>query len=123
PILAVSQDAGDTWNYPDFIYTKLKQVVDPTAVSGNFLGASCIGKSTKAICVAAGGYCRDLGCNLENPLIALSTNGGKTWSYPDSVFKDLPLKIDPDFRIGFFRSISCSGDENNNFCVASGQYV
>jgi hypothetical protein len=73
PILAVSRDAGNTWNYPDLIYTKLKQLVDPSAVSANFYGTSCFGKGPHATCVAAGGYCLDRGCNFENPLIELSS--------------------------------------------------
>ncbi len=122
PFLAVSRDAGSTWTYPDFIYTKLKTLVDPTFVSGNFLGTSCIGKGKKAICMAAGGYCRDVGCSFENPLISVSTDGGKSWAYPPSVFENLTTKIDPQFQLGFFRDISCSGNENYNFCVAAGQY-
>ena len=122
PFIAVSRDAGSTWTYPDFIYTKLKVVVDPKFVSGIFLGTSCTGKGRKAICVAAGGYCRDSGCSSENPLIALSTNGGKSWTYPPSVYTDLMTKIDPKFQLGFFRDISCTGDENYSFCMAAGQY-
>lgn len=124
PFIAVSRDAGSNWDYPDFIYTKLKTVVDPRAVSGNFSSTSCTGKGKHSICVAAGNYCLDnTGCSFVNPLIAVSTNGGKSWSYPPSVYEDLKTKIDPQFQIGLFRDVSCSGDGDYNFCVAQGQYA
>lgn len=122
PFIAVSRDAGSTWNYPDFIYTKLKKLVDPKFTSGNFLGASCTGKGKHAICVAAGTYCQSVGCSNGNPLIAVSKNGGKSWTYPPSVFSDLTTKIDPNYQLGLFRDVSCTGNENYNICIATGQY-
>ena len=120
PFLALSRNGGDSWTYPDFIYTKLKTVVDPNFVGGTFDGASCIGTGKHAICTAAGNYCNK--SQLCFPLLALSTNGGKTWSYPPSVYSNLMSIIDPGFRFGFFSSVSCSGIPENNFCTAAGQY-
>jgi hypothetical protein len=122
PLLAISRDAGAYWDYPDFIYTKLKALVDPTFYSGSFNSASCSGEGKEAFCVAAGSYCRDKGCSFANPLIATSINGGKSWLFPASVYSNLTTKIDPDFKYGFFRSVSCSGDLPDTFCVAAGQY-
>ena len=122
PFIAVSRDAGSTWHYPRFIYTKLKKLVDAKFTSGNFLGTSCIGKGKQAICVAAGTYCQSTGCSNGNPLIAVSTNGGKSWTYPISVFKDLTLRIDPKYELGLFRDVNCTGNENHNLCIATGQY-
>jgi len=120
PLIGLSQDGGNSWTYPDFIYTKLKTVVDAQFQGGNFDGASCIGSGKKGICLAAGGYCRK--DQLCFPLIALSTNGGKTWSYPASVYSNLLNLVDSHFRYGFFSDISCKGTAEHNFCVASGQY-
>ena len=120
PFLAISRNGGDTWTYPDYIYTKLKTVVDPDFIGGSFEGASCIGTGKQAICTAAGIYCnKNQYCF---PLVALSSNGGKTWSYPPSVFSNLLSVIAPDFKFGFFSGINCSGIPDNNFCTAAGQY-
>lgn len=120
PMLSITKNGGATWTYPDFIYTKLKTLVDPDFVGGTFDGASCIDGGKSGLCVAAGNYCRKDGKCF--PLIALTTNGGKTWSYPRSVYSDLFTIIDPNFRFGFFNDISCQGKAEHNFCVASGQY-
>jgi hypothetical protein len=120
PFLALSRDGGDTWTYPPFIYTKLKTIVDPDFVGGTFDGASCIGSGKKTICTAAGNYCnKQQSCF---PLLVLSTNGGKNWSYPPSVYSILTSVIDPNFKLGLFSSVSCSGIPENNFCTAAGQY-
>ena len=120
PLIAISKDAGDSWTFPDFIYTKLKSVVDADFVGGNFDGASCIGKGKKTICLASGQYCDKAKACF--PLMALSTNGGKTWSYPPSVFSNLSAVIDPAFNSGLLSDVNCSGTDNNNFCIAAGQY-
>lgn len=120
PWLALTKNGGLTWSYPDFIYTKLKTLVDPDFVGGTFDGASCIGSGKTGICVAAGNYCRKDG--LCFPLIARSANGGKTWSYPPSVYSNLLTIINPNFTFGFFSDISCKGTPDYNFCMASGQF-
>jgi len=121
PFLAISRDGGETWSYPDFIYTKLKTLVDSDFVGGVFDGTSCIGTGKDAICTAAGNYCDKN--QICYPLLALSTNGGKTWSYPPSVYKNLPLILGPGFTRGFFNNVSCSGIANHNFCSAAGQFL
>lgn len=120
PILAISRDGGNSWRYPPFIYTKLKTLVDPNFAGGTFDGASCIGTGKTAICTAAGSYCNKT--NMCFPLLASSSDGGKTWAYPPSIYSNLPSVIDPGFKFGLFSSVSCSGIATNNFCTAAGQY-
>ena len=120
PFLALTKDGGNSWSYPDFIYTKLKTLVDPNFLAGTFDGASCIGSGNKTICIAAGNYCNKT--NECFPLLAQSSNGGKTWSYPSSVYSNLTSVIDLNYTRGIFSEVSCSGVENNNFCIAAGQY-
>lgn len=120
PLIALSRNGGLSWTYPDFIYTKLKTLVDPLATAATFDGASCIGTGKTGLCLAAGQYCRDDGSCF--PLIASSTNGGKTWSYPPSVYSNLKTVISPQFKGGFFSDVSCQGNPTRNFCMASGQY-
>lgn len=120
PVLTVSRDGGNTWTYPDFIYTKLKTIVDPEAIGGTFEGASCTGTGKKGICIAAGEYCRKGGICF--PLIAVSNNGGKSWSYPSTVYQNLTSTIDPNFKNGYFNNASCSGSVDYSFCIAAGQY-
>lgn len=128
PFLALTKDGGQNWSYPPAIYTKLKTLVDPNFRQGTFYGATCTDRGNHSICIAAGEYCIDKFCTNVFPLVALTTDGGKTWSYPSSVHTDLTIKIDPNFLRGFFSSVSCTGinanigTEGDSFCVASGQY-
>lgn len=121
PFLVVTRDGGNSWHYPDFIYTKLKTVVDPNFVQGAFIGSSCTGSGSKSICTAVGYYCNDRFCNNIFPLLALSTNGGKNWSYPPSIYSNLTSSIDPDYKRALLSDVSCSGVAHHSFCVASGQ--
>lgn len=123
PLVALTKDGGQTWTYPPFIYTKLKTLVDPNFVRGVFESASCIDNGKKSICMAAGSYCTDQFCNNMFPLLAVTTDGGKTWSYPSSIFANLSSIVDPNFLTGFFSSVSCSGESESSFCVAAGQYT
>lgn len=126
PLLAVTRNGGDTWSYPPFIYTKLRTVVNPNAITGTFDSASCSGNGSTALCVAAGNFCLlsnpDSGCDLM-PLVALSNNGGKNWSYPSAVYTNLATKIDASFKSGFFNSVSCHTTATRSLCVAGGQYT
>ena len=122
PLIAVSRDGGNNWNYPKFIHTKLKTLVDPNARNSAFLGSSCTGGGSKSICVAAGYYCLGKHCPISIPLLATSKDGGKTWSYPPSVFKNLTSSIDPTFQSGVFQDVHCSGAADHNFCIATGRF-
>lgn len=119
PVLSISRDGGRTWTWPDFIFTKLKTVVDPLFVNGTFDATTCMGTGKTGICMAAGSYCRNDMCF---PLIAVSTNGGKSWFYPPSVYSNLMTTVDPQFRYGLFSDVSCKGNADHSLCIASGQY-
>lgn len=128
PFLALTKNGGQNWSYPPAIYTKLKTLVDPNFKQGTFYGATCTDRGNHTICIAAGEYCNDKFCTNIFPLLALTSDGGKTWSYPPSVHTDLTIKIDPNFLRGFFSDVSCTGinanigTEGDSFCIASGQY-
>ena len=107
PLLASSQNDGETWKYTIKSDTPLL----PTDFNnGHFSSSSCSGLH----CVAVGNYYKPNVYNF-NPLVANSIDGGKTWAYTlDSTKPDLP----PDFQNGMFNAVSCSGV----YCVAVGLY-
>lgn len=123
PLLALTKNSGQDWTYPPFIYTKLKTLVDPDFKVGVFNGTTCIDTGKNSICMAAGNYCTDTFCEKSFPLIAITSDGGKTWRYPPSVFQNLTTKIDPNYLRGFFNDISCTGTGAYSFCIAGGQYT
>lgn len=122
PMLALTKDGGQTWTYPRFIFTKLKTLVNPDFRSGRFNGASCYEKNKESTCMAAGEFCAGHFCEKKFPLIAVTKDGGKTWSYPASVFDSLTTRIDPNYLHGTFNDIHCSGVKEHSFCVATGEY-
>jgi hypothetical protein len=119
PLIAVTRDNGNTWSYPSFIYTKLKTLVDNEFFAGTFDSASCIGKGDEAICTAAGNYCTNIACF---PLLATSSDSGKTWSYPPSIYSNLTSIISPEFAYGILSSVSCGGIAEHHLCIAAGQF-
>jgi hypothetical protein len=122
PLIALTKDGGQNWSYPRFIYTKLKTLVNPNFRTGKFNGATCYEKATDSICMAAGDFCIDRSCSRMFPLIGVTKDGGKTWTYPSSVFENLNLKIDPNLTAATFNDISCSGIKEHSFCIATGEY-
>ena len=122
PLLALTKDGGQNWTYPPYIYTKLKTIVDPNFRTGKFNGATCIDKAKNSICMAAGDFCTDRSCGKKFPLIAATKDGGKTWDYPSSVYKNLTVKINPAYLRGAFNDVSCSGTKEHSFCLASGEF-
>ncbi|GEM_PF-5653706 len=122
PLVVITRDGGNTWIYPDDILKQIKSTI-PNFVRGNFSSVSCTGTSKKGICVASGRFCTDEDCDVSYPLIAASNDGGKSWIFPTSIFKNLKLAIDPKFAHGLLSSVSCSGDEDHSYCQASGEYV
>ena len=109
PLLAVSQDSGTAWIYPDSITSPVLTTY-PFNQNGYFASASCSGN----ICIAAGGY--DDG-STGRPLLALSQNSGATWTYPDSITN--PIFVPNTFLGGGFTGASCSGST----CIAVGNYT
>ena len=101
-ILTQSSDGGLTWSYPSSITSQSPDIGDDTA----FYSASC-----------SGNYCVAVGKNKNEkhtiPLLAQSSDGGATWSYPTSIASQFPGVV----NVAFFLSVSCSG----NYCVAVGE--
>lgn len=108
PLLALTTDAGSTWTYPEDI-TNLT-VTPAFGSNGQLLSASC----HDSTCIAVGFY-SDINA-IRRPLLALSTDTGSTWSFPENMTQPT---ITPAFSSGNFRGVSCEG----NTCFASGTYV
>lgn len=94
PLIVRGTDAGKTW--------KVIQI-SGSPVKGSFQSVSC----SKKICVA-GGQDVTLASGSQPPLLAQSSDKGKTWSVIH-IADLLP-------QDGFFQSVSCS----NEVCVAAG---
>ncbi|MFC3909187.1 hypothetical protein ACFORL_08900 [Legionella dresdenensis] len=106
PLLAASQDSGNTWSYAADVSSTSLPV--PFVYGGFNGGASCSGNT----CIATGYY--DDGTVIL-PLLALSQDGGVTWTYPTDIRTALPSP----FNYGFFgKGASCSG----SVCIAGGTY-
>jgi hypothetical protein len=65
-------------------------------------------------CIAVGHYATATKNNL--PLLALSSNSGKSWSYPSTILSNLPLQAK---NAGVFSAVSC----NSKICIAVGESV
>lgn len=110
PLLALSTDNGSSWSYPKSIYSDALPSVFLTGYLTG--GASCHGD----LCIAAGaGLYFD---KNDRPLLALSKDGGNTWSYPKSIYSNATLP--KPFYYGNLEDggASCSG----NTCIAGGFY-
>lgn len=85
PLLANSQNNGATWSYS--VYRNVPNYptsVGDSLVSGDFTTVTCVSKN----CIAAGSYNNG---TTTYPLLAISTNGGVTWTYKiNSLYPALP---------------------------------
>ncbi|MBI2785765.1 MAG: hypothetical protein HYX60_05440 [Legionella longbeachae] len=118
PLLALSQDSGTTWTYPESITAPVftPNNTYPFSVNGGlFTSASCTGSSCTAV-----GYYYDENF-IQRPLLALSLNSGTNWTYPESITAPVftPSNTYP-FSVngGLFTNASCTG----NSCTAVGYY-
>lgn len=108
PLVGVSTNAGETWSYPP-------EITNPNTIpafngKGVLLLSSCDGST----CISGGQY-RDTS-NTDRPLLALSTNAGTTWSYPEAITN---LTTTPAFSgNGRLESGYC----HDRICITSGQY-
>lgn len=104
PLLA--QSTTGTWSYPSTILSNFP--VTPSYITPFFYANSCSG----SICTAAGAD--DEGVN---PLLAVTTDSGVTWTYPIGSTGTWPSDISNN--TGAFYGTSCSG----NWCIAAGYYA
>lgn len=107
PLLALSQDAGNTWHYPDAItHAALPSPFKKGSLGG---GVACDGP----LCIACGHYNDN---KKRRPLLALTQDEGRTWRYPaDITTTSLPK---PLTRGSLDGGISCSA----KLCIATGTY-
>lgn len=110
PLLAISQNSGTTWSYPEsiaaIVFTPNLHPFDNLAF---LFGASCYDN----MCIASGQY-RSGG--VRRPLLAVSQDSGSNWIFPGSITE--PVFTD-EFINGVLSSASCSGSA----CIAVGKYV
>lgn len=105
PVLAVSIDGGDTWNYK---VEKLNNLPVGFTSNGSFESVSC----SDDLCVAAGFYFFN---SIRYPMLIESTNGGVTWVYK----VERGLNTPPSFsNQGRFTNVECDDDQ----CGAIGRY-
>lgn len=111
PLLAVTQDAGDSWIYPVAVVAPV--LTYQYGQSGNFQAASCYNNT----CIAVGDY-RDTSHKRRN-LLAFSQNSGSSWRFADTI-SDLvfTLNTNPYLDNASLRSANC----NKNMCVTVGYY-
>jgi hypothetical protein len=119
PLLAVSQNLGDSWIYPDSINAPVFTPTNPNQFEdkGVFYGASC----NSSLCIAVGKGEDTLSRN--RPLMALSKDAGNTWTYPQQVNAPVfqpdnvswPFINSPTNRLN---SASCT----ETLCIAAGTY-
>lgn len=116
PLLAVSQNAGISWSFPANISIPVFTPVDTNPFSaGYFNSTSC----SRDLCIAVGAY-TDTN-TVTRPLLALSQDGGTTWTYPEVITAPVfePVNSNPFSATGVFNAASCDGST----CIASGSYV
>ena len=108
PLLAVSNDSGATWSFPNAI----TQPNTSPAFSSNGILQTVYCSTNK--CLFVGSY--NDNNNIARPLIGLTYDKGSSWSFPASVTQPSLTPAFADFGILF--GISCSGIT----CVSSGEY-
>ena len=100
PLLAVTKDSGQHWTYPTSI-----QNLPACTTSATLYSPSCSGN----LCIAAGEFETE---EFRRPLLAISHTGGSTWSYPSTIYQNVPQQSNS----AVFESASCSG----TLCIATG---
>lgn len=110
PLAATSSNAGRTWSYT--INATTPQLPSDFFAGDNnyFYGVSCSGN----ICIAAGSYLKD--STTSAPLLAASSDGGKTWTY--RINSTYPVLVGDTMDNGYFNTASCQG----TYCMAAGGY-
>lgn len=121
PLIAVGKNNLNSWFYPDNVFTDLTTRVDSNFRNGSLYGSSCSGFRSNATCIASGEYRTSAN---QYPLLALTSNGGSTWTYPPSIFQNLKTTIDPSFSNGFLLGASCNPYvcDEESICIATGAF-
>ncbi len=96
PLIVVSQNGGSSFS---------KASTTSLTTNGSLAGASCTGSGTNAICAAGG---QDIATSTA--LLALSTNGGSTWTKITSI----------DLTNARIFGTGCTGSGANAICTAVG---
>ncbi|WP_133137272.1 sialidase family protein [Legionella rowbothamii] len=110
PLIATSSDKGQTWTYTmDSSIPQLPSDFLSTNAFGQVYTSSCSG----TICVAGGDYSNG---NGDFPLLANSTDGGKTWTY--RITSAYPVMTNDTMIEGYFNAVQCRGTT----CFAAGGY-
>ena len=118
PLLASSTNGGTTWTYTIDSQTTPSVPTNYT-LSGSFQATSCAGLH----CIAAGSYQTGAVTNPTYPLLASSTDGGRTWTYTiDSTSPGLPMDYNSGVLIGTAIGVFSSATCNGLTCVAAGSY-
>lgn len=102
PLMAVTQDGGNTWSFPPSVYQNSPAGI----ISLQPYQSSC----AEATCIAVGVYATAV-TNIM--LLALTTNNGLLWSYPPVV-----NSLQAGTIFSEFRGASCSGST----CIAAGAF-
>ncbi|WP_298625105.1 sialidase family protein [uncultured Legionella sp.] len=110
PLLALTKNSGDTWNYAEITAPVFSPASPYPFASGSFASVSCKGD----LCVAVGFYIDT--SDVKRPLLALTNNAGDTWSFPESI--TTPELTISSFTSGGFTDVSC----NNSICIATGSF-
>lgn len=106
PFLVFSDNGGQQWQYSDYISN---DGLPEAFVSGQLTYTAC----NALRCMAAGSY-YDL--SGSHPLIAVSADQGKTWSYPASAQQSSPAALSGD---GMYAHAFC----NQSLCLATGDFL
>lgn len=107
PLLIQSKDGGMTW---------VKMAISEINNFGLFKKASCTGGNTSpTTCIAVGWGNQNQSSNMY-PILAQSTDGGKTWAQKSIT------NISPLIQ-GQLYAASCTGEGSYAMCVAVGNYT
>lgn len=100
PLVTVTTDGGSMWTIPTISGAPATAVLN---------SVSCSGTGDTAVCAAAG---NETGTPPNAPFIAISTDGGETWS--SATIASAPSNA-------VLSRISCTGTTSTTYCAAFGQ--
>lgn len=104
PLIARSADGGKTWSYPSSVLTNALSL--PGFIYGELHDVSCKGTPAHNLCIASGEFTVS---RYELPMITISHDSGKTWTYPEGLYTNITTKVDPDFFCAEFMNSAMGG--------------